>query len=207
MTEEICELVVDIGFLLDSSDSVRYDYTNEKFFLKKIITKFGISKKGSHAGVVVFSSQGFVNTEIKLNDHFSVESFTEAVDAVPFYGFMTRIDLALREAHNTLFSERHGARRGVKKLMFLITDGRQNPDHWFGRKLSPTLEAQPLHDSHVQLYAIGVGDRVNRTELEQITRSENKVYTVDNFEELLDDKFVNLVALKSCIEIIKLRKF
>eukprot|EP00794_Sanderia_malayensis_P005127 gene5127-5775_t len=195
---EVCENVVDIAFLLDSSNSIRDDYNKAKLFIEKLATRFGISKEGSHAGVVVFSAESQVKTFIRLDQFYDLEAFRREVAQLPFYGFVTRIDLALKEANRYLFTKEAGARNEVKKLVFLITDGRQNPGLKFGKRLDPVQTASPLHERGIPIYAIGIGNRVRKHELVEITRSPSNVYTVKNFDQLLDDVFVELVSEQSC---------
>ena len=47
----------DVGFILDSSGSLRNEYDKEKQFLKQLAAAFGIkpTPDGSRAGVVTFS--------------------------------------------------------------------------------------------------------------------------------------------------------
>merc|ERR1739838_588079 len=42
-----CKAKVDVGFILDSSGSLRNDYQNEKDFLKALAGAFGVSEDGS----------------------------------------------------------------------------------------------------------------------------------------------------------------
>ena len=50
-----CEEKTDIGFLMDSSGSVRRKYSTQKEFVKRVAASFGISDVGSRAGVVTYS--------------------------------------------------------------------------------------------------------------------------------------------------------
>ena len=67
--------------------------------------------------------------KIKFTDYTSVESFQKGVYNLPHMKSYTRIDLGLIRAHATLFSPiLGGAREDVKKMAFILTDGKQNPD-------------------------------------------------------------------------------
>ena len=68
-----CNAVVDIGFLLDSSGSIRLHYKDEKRFLKAIARTFHISETASHVGVITFSD--YAEHTIKLKDHYDISSF------------------------------------------------------------------------------------------------------------------------------------
>lgn len=194
----VCTNIVDIAFLVDSSGSVRKYYMDEKFFVQRIAARFKIIEQGTHGGVIVFSSHGYVKMAIKFTDFLTTKSFNEAVGLLPFYGYMTRIDHALSLAHKELFTEKGKTRPNVKKLLFLITDGRQNPDNIGGVKLDPAKEAEKLHLGNVQIYAVGVGNKVNLTELQRITKDPRKVYSVADFAELTSTAFVNNVSKELC---------
>lgn len=122
-TNPKCTAVVDIGFILDSSGSLRNDYGNEKAFLKTLAQAFGVSKDGSHAGVITFSSRA--EHSIKLNDFDRLDKFNGAVDKIRHMNGYTKIDRALRLAQKSLFTKQNGGRRNVKQLIILMTDGEQ----------------------------------------------------------------------------------
>ena len=193
-----CTHIVDIAFIVDSSGSVKKYYEDEKFFVQRIASRFNIIEKGTHGGVIVFSSHGYVKTLIKFRDYLTTKSFNEAVGNLPFYGYMTRIDHALKLAHKELYTAEGQARPNVKKLLFLITDGRQNPDSVGGVPLDPAKEAEKLHLGNVQIYAVGVGSKVNLTELQRITKDPRKVYSVRDFKELTSNAFVYNVSKQLC---------
>ncbi|XP_066915372.1 collagen alpha-6(VI) chain-like [Clytia hemisphaerica] len=105
----LCEVKVDVGFVLDSSGSLRNDYDKEKNFLKALAATFGVSEDGARAGVVTFSYD--TEHSIKLNDHYDLFSFSDAVDKIPLMGHTTRIDKALRLTQSQMFSIANGGRR------------------------------------------------------------------------------------------------
>merc|ERR1712168_1680967 len=110
-TEPSCKATVDVGFILDSSGSLRNEYQKEKDFLKAIAKAFDIVPGVSRAGVITFSARS--KHSIKLSDHNDFASFSAAVDAIPLMGFTTRIDKALRLTQMELFAPRNGGRPGV----------------------------------------------------------------------------------------------
>ena len=62
-----CSAKVDVGFILDSSGSLRNDYHNEKKFLNALVNAFGISREGSRAGVVTFSLRAEHSIKVCVN--------------------------------------------------------------------------------------------------------------------------------------------
>ena len=70
---------------------------------------FRISKDDAHVGVVVFSDR-LPHTYISINllDYFKYTDFKRAVDAIPYIGYRTRMDLALQLANEDVLSVQNG---------------------------------------------------------------------------------------------------
>ena len=119
-----CKAKVDVGFILDSSGSVRFDYLDEKDFLKSLAGAFGISDEGSRLGVITFSY--YSELSIKMSDHNDISSFNKAVDAIPLMGSTTRIDRALRLTQKEMFAPANGGREDVRDVLILLTDGKRS---------------------------------------------------------------------------------
>ena len=58
---------MDIGFILDSSGSLKSEYQKEKDFVKALAEKFELGEDQSHAGVIAFSARA--EHSIKMSDH------------------------------------------------------------------------------------------------------------------------------------------
>ena len=50
-----CRATLDIGFVLDSSGSLRRDYHKEKKFVNLLAEQLGVGTGGTRAGVVTYS--------------------------------------------------------------------------------------------------------------------------------------------------------
>ena len=166
--------------------------------MNSIASRFNISEQGTHAGVVQISSHGHTKVVINFNQYLTTRAFNEAVQHLVFQGHMTRIDKALEIARTQLYTDVGNMRPNVKKLLFLITDGKQNPRDIGGSLLDPAAQAELLHISNIQIYAVGVGIDVNVTELEGITKDPKKVFLVSNFKELTSIAFVQNVSKQIC---------
>ena len=189
--QEKCSTSVDVGFILDSSGSIRRYYRKEKEFLKKVAESFDISANGSHAGVVTFSLKAELS--IKLNEYSDIESFNKAVDAIPLMGRTTRIDLALKLAHKKLFSVANGARLSTRKILILLTDGTQTK---MAGAEDPDQIARQLRKSNITVIVVGMGSGINLVELKKIGR--DFTYTAASFHELTSKKFIGKLREKTC---------
>lgn len=193
--EPTCKAKVDVGFILDSSGSLKNDYGKEKDFLKALAATFGISSVGGgRAGVVTFSHDS--EHSIKLKDHTSLTSFYEAVDKIALMGFTTRIDKALRMTQEEMFTIANGGRPGTGKLSILLTDGSQTKD---AGAEDPAVVARELRQEGIRLLVVGIGKGVNPTELERIAGDKSKVFIASSFDELLTRDFLNEVNSAGCI--------
>ena len=190
-----CEAKVDIAFLLDSSGSLKDDYSKEKNFLKTLAASFGIKENGARAGVITFSY--YVEHSVKLNDYFNLDDFNQAVDKIPLMGHTTRIDKALRLTQKEMFTAANGGREGVNKIVIVLTDGSQTKDN---DSEDPGQVAKELRNMGYTVLAIGIGKGVNSTELADIAGDKNNVYSAATFDELITTEFLDNVNKKGCDE-------
>ena len=191
---QICKFKVDVGFILDSSGSLKDDYQREKDFLKSLAGSLGFGPGTTRAGVITFSYHA--EHSIKLKDFDSLTSFNNAVDKIPLMGFTTRIDKALRLAQKEMYTVENGARKNVPKILILLTDGSQSKR---GDDVEePKLIADILRSKGIRLVVIGIGSGVKQDELENIAGGQENVYSAASFDQLLSQDFVDQVTVKEC---------
>ena len=87
---------------------------------------------------------------------------------------------ALEFVHAQLvFNVKAGARKNVKKLIFVITDGRSNLG------IDPIVPAEKLKENdNLTIFALGVTNKINQTELENIANSPSNVFHLKDFAAL-----------------------
>lgn len=193
--EPTCKAKVDVGFVLDSSGSLRNDYDKEKDFLKALAATFGVSDDGARAGVVTFSY--YTEHSIKLNDHTSLDTFNEAVDNIKLMGSTTRIDKALRMTQKEMFTIPNGGRPGVNKVLIVLTDGSQTQD---AGAEDPGDVAKELRDRGIRVLSVGIGKGVNTTELAHIAGGKENVFSAASFDQLVSREFLDKVNSAGCKE-------
>ena len=88
----------------------------------------------------------------------------------------------------------------MRRVIFLIADGKQNPkiDAKTGERYDPVMASQIMYDDGVKIFAIGIGQGVDMSELERITRTPARVHSAQTVDELISDEFVKSVAKESC---------
>ena len=182
-----CQAVVDIGFILESTESVKAEHRKAKEFLKFFAASFGISSKGTRAGVVTFSYFGELS--IKLSDHSDISSFNQAVDNITLMGSTARIDKALCLAQRKLFSLANGGRPGVPKLLILLTYSSPVQNARVGEI------ADELRADGINILVVGIGRYINATELLQIADSQQNVYIINNLNA---SNFVSSTKKDTC---------
>ena len=182
--------MASVGFILDSSGSLRRQYGKEKEFVKQLAESLMISKLGTRAGVVTFSNEAQLS--IRFDDFVNIKDFKKAVDDIPHFGSTTRIDKALLVAKNQLMPE---ARQNDPKILILLTDGVQTKDQ---DAIDPSTIAQKLREMNIKLIVIGIGRNVDRSELTRIAGDSSNVFLAENFDVLKSDSFISKISQLTC---------
>ena len=199
ITENRCTASIDVGFIVDSSGSLRSEYSKEKDFVSQVVEGFGISRSGTKAGLVLFSR----NAElcVKFDQFNNVADFQNAVDNLPLMGMTTRIDKALKVAYDQLFSTENGMRPKTPKVVILLTDGEQTQD---ADAIAPSLAVMPFHEAGIKVMVVGIGSGVKPAELASIVKSPSNLYFAKDFDQLKSKKFVEDIIDDSCKNLSKM---
>ena len=191
-----CDRIADVGFVVDSSGSMRRDFSKEKQFVKNLAATLGIDKGGNRAGIVTFSYNAELTVKLSDSAATAPGDFNSLVDKVPFMGYTTRIDKALRLVSKEMFEKSNGARVGVPKILFVLTDGTQTKD---SDAIDPALIASELRDKMgVHLFVIGMGRRVNPGELSQIAGDRSRLFLAKDMDQLRSAEFIQDVVSNTC---------
>ena len=127
-----------------------------------------------------------------MNDHTDQTELNDALDKIPHIGGNTRIDLALEEVKERMFTPENGGREGVKKLVVLVTDGEQT-----GKEgVDPVSIAKTLGEKGVTILVIGVGD-LESSKLSDISGKDNW-YLASNFTILTSKEFLDNITIEKC---------
>ena len=174
---------MDVAFLVDSSGSISFrNFRKVKNFVVELASKFDISPGGSRAAVVVYSTRA--TTRIRFTDHSTYGSFANAVQRLRHERGYTRIDLALEKAYLDVFGSRGKSRFLVPKIAFVLTDGEQTKT---GDELSLEGVSDRLKKKGVRVISIGIGKRVDKSQLTVIASSEKDVVIAESFDGLVSE--------------------
>ena len=142
----MCEQALDIGVIIDASESVKLP--NYKFclqFVANLTSHFKVSEKGSHFGSIVYSSDAKLQFGFKDSQYHDAEILKQKIMSFPYLREGTRTDKALELADTSLFSVQGGDRLDKPDVLIVITDGLTDPEN---SKPYPTVLA-PLKASIV----------------------------------------------------------
>ena len=152
--------------------------------MKKLVQSIIISEQGGRAAGTTFSHQA--ELQIKFSDHTSYPTFESALEAIPYVGRTTRINLGLEVALEEMFQESNGMRSGVTQTMVLITDGQQTGVDF-------DLFREQFNRAGVRTIVIGVGN-VRERDVRHLVNDDADFYQADDFDELLTDEFINKIT-------------
>ncbi|EDO34390.1 predicted protein [Nematostella vectensis] len=184
--QERCAAAIDLAILLDASEAISpQEWSKLLKFTADLMDYYGISEDGTRISVATFSTD--VDIVLSFNEFSGVEMNAASVKrgilgAKQSRGPGLRIDKALKAADKDLFNRRFGMREDQKKVCLLVTSGAQTKDQGPSTQLG-TVTAL-LSARGVDIYAVGVGDGVDSSELRNIASTEDFIYTASSFEEI-----------------------
>ncbi|KAM7421652.1 hypothetical protein PAMA_015686 [Pampus argenteus] len=180
---EVCKYTTgDLFFLIDSSGSINQpDYKKMKDFMKSVINKSNIGQDMVRAGVMQYSTTQ--KLEFNLNTYSKKDEMLNAIDIMHQLGGGTLTGEAIGKLSGYFDANKPNHR----KMVIVITDGESQDD--------VKKPAEALRANGVMIYVIGVVN-ANFTQLQEISGSNERVYTGDTFDALVD--FESELALEVC---------
>uniref|UniRef100_A0A8K9WMV0 Collagen, type XIV, alpha 1b n=1 Tax=Oncorhynchus mykiss TaxID=8022 RepID=A0A8K9WMV0_ONCMY len=190
----ICKAAkADLAFLVDGSWSIGDD--NFLKIIRFLHSTTGaldiIGPDGTQVAIVQFSDDA--RTEFKLNSYDNKERLLEAINRISYKGGNTKTGLAIRHVKDTIFTVGGGIRRGIPKVLVVLTDGRSQDDV---NKVSKEMQMEGYI-----VFAIGFAD-ADYGELVSIASkpSERHVFFVDDLDAFkkIEEKLVTFVCEAYC---------
>uniref|UniRef100_A0A8C5L659 Integrin alpha-1 n=1 Tax=Jaculus jaculus TaxID=51337 RepID=A0A8C5L659_JACJA len=152
-----CSSQLDIVIVLDGSNSI-YPWESVTAFLNDLLERMDIGPKQTQVGIVQYGEN--VTHEFNLNKYSSTEEVLVAARKIARRGgLQTMTALGIDTARKEAFTEARGARRGVKKVMVIVTDGESHDNH----RLHEVI--QECEDADIQRFSIAILGHYNRGNL------------------------------------------
>ncbi|XP_078712214.1 collagen alpha-1(XII) chain-like isoform X2 [Lampetra fluviatilis] len=174
--EECRSARADLVFLVDGSWSIGDDNFHKVMrFLGSLAGALeNIGPHGTQVAMAQFSDDA--RTEFNLNVHRSRESLLDGIRNVRYKGGNTKTGRAMKHARTEMFVSESGMRRGVPKLLVVITDGRSQDE--------VTRVAKDVQHEGYSVFSIGIAD-ADVAELTNIASrpSERHRFFVDSFDD------------------------
>ena len=116
----MCEIPLDLGFLIDSSASIGYkNFKKIQKIMQTVIEYYTISEHGTHVAAILIDGEprlSFGFNTLKGSKLNTVQ-VQRLIQAMQYSKGKTRIDLALHVASKEMFSKLGGSRRNARKVL------------------------------------------------------------------------------------------
>uniref|UniRef100_A0A8B9G9F0 Integrin subunit alpha 1 n=1 Tax=Amazona collaria TaxID=241587 RepID=A0A8B9G9F0_9PSIT len=154
-----CKNQLDIVIVLDGSNSI-YPWESVTAFLNSLLKNMDIGPQQTQVGVVQYGQT--VVHEFFLNTYSSTEDVMAAATRIRQRGgTQTMTALGIDTARKEAFTEAHGARRGVQKVMVIVTDGESHDNY----RLKEVID--DCEDENIQRFAIAILGSYSRGNLKK----------------------------------------
>ncbi|XP_060605128.1 collagen alpha-1(XIV) chain-like [Ruditapes philippinarum] len=157
----------EVVFLLDCSTSTGIvGFHNLIKFVQDLVRTLDIAPDKTRVGVVPFNEDIF--SSFSLSKYDNKKELLEAISRVKLWHGLTRTDLALRVMRG-MFKD---SRPGVQKIGLVLTDGQSTYND------KTIKEAQLSHEMGIQMFAIGMGSKVDLSELQHIATNPDSLFHI-----------------------------
>lgn len=113
-----------------------------------------------------------------MNEHNSIASLVNAINAILYQAGGTRTDAALNWVDKNAFTTAAGNRDHVIYIVIVMTDGKSANTH------ETAAAAAQLHGHNVKTFAVGIGINIDQPELQSIASDSKHILTVPSFDTL-----------------------
>ncbi|XP_010006921.1 PREDICTED: integrin alpha-1 [Chaetura pelagica] len=143
-----CKTQLDIIIVLDGSNSI-YPWESVTAFLNSLLKNMDIGPQQTQVGIVQYGQN--VVHEFFLNTYSTTEDVMAAATRIRQRGgTQTMTALGIDTARKEAFTEDRGARRGVQKVMVIVTDGESHDNY----RLQEVID--DCEDENIQRFAIAI---------------------------------------------------
>lgn len=165
---------LDVVFLMDGSKSIKTEHFRiiKEKIKETLPTLLPLSPKDTQVAVIQFGS--IIKQEIGLKTSYRINTLRRKISQIRHMQAGTMTGAAIKTMLRKTIKPAYGGRYGnpnVKTVGIIITDGRSQD------RTAATYWAEQAKKANITLYTIGIGKRVNQTELENMASKP----TLDHF--------------------------
>jgi len=198
-SEPTCKAGLDIGIILDKSESVGTENLREVLgFVKALIKAFNPAPNGDHFGLITFNRDATMVFKFSDSKYQNEDDLLKKIDEEPIVlGADTHTDRALKMARDELFTTAGGDRPGKDNLLIVLTDG----EPYWGKtrygKTRPSKEnfkettmeiSEDFEEKNVHRVAVGFGPKAQQLTdtLQLIAGDGNPVHQIVDVNSMKD---------------------
>ncbi|KAI0232634.1 hypothetical protein LSAT2_017058, partial [Lamellibrachia satsuma] len=177
---QACDLVIgnctaDLIFVLDSSGSIGFmNWFVVKQFVIDVVKGLKVRDDQTRIGIVSYSTM--VRTDITLGQYTETDDIVAATWGIEYMAGVTNTAGGIDRMREMFLANK---RDYVTQIAILLTDGKSN------LQSSDTIpNAQLAADAGFEIFTIGVGADIDRTEIEGVATNPAFVYDVTDFRAL-----------------------
>ena len=188
----MCYRDIDLFIVLDSSSSItREKYEIAKKFVADLVSGFTISESNVRVGMLIYGTT--VRPILNLDESFDQTVVLNKIRNIPYLNSATATGNAIMHMVKTGFTEAKGARPpnlAIPRVGIVLTDGESNTG------VDVRVAAQAARDKSIEMFAFGIGRKINDKELLEIAGSQERKFKIDSFDNMDDARA--LIARGSC---------
>ena len=143
-------------------------------FVNSLIAGFNVGYENTHVGAVISSSSVYVKKVFGLETYYSIPELRRAIDRITYPSGGTYTGKAIELVNNQIYTSGQD-REDKPNVCIIITDGKANDDI--------VAPSDALRSKGTTIFAIGVGQDYDTSELEKMAGTPRNVYTAD-FKDL-----------------------
>ncbi|KAI0236837.1 hypothetical protein LSAT2_012606, partial [Lamellibrachia satsuma] len=173
------DCIGDVVFVLDSSGSIGFsNWAVSLQFVIDIMKGLKVKRSLTHVSIVTYSTEEVLNFD--LNQYSSMADIEPIVFGIEYLAGVTNTADGIKRMHEVLKDGGRGADKATP-IAIVITDGVSNVDE------SRTIpEAKLAQDDGIQMFAVAIGDDINRDEIKGIATNEDYVFEASDFSTVQD---------------------
>ena len=168
----------DIVFLLDTSAREgAANFQKALDFVARLVNDLTIGSGAVQVAVAMTSSSS-PQHEFYLDQYGNKAGLLRAIQSIRFVPSNKHTDAALKYVRTYMFMSAHGDRSDAPDYVIVLTDGASS------NQILTLQQADILKQSNVNIIAIGIGNKVNKAEIQGMASDLSHEFEVDNFDAL-----------------------